>query len=186
MKTVCTVGVLWTLGAMAVDAGAEVFYGGHPKGFHGDEVNLTINARAGTFLEGIDITPDPTDVAGVLDFLSLDTTNALTDGGSGLCFGSSCSFFYLTGKTFTDDTVLATLRFRVEDAAPVGPVAFDPQVVVGVDSMPIPNGQGFEVLAVPEPGTWASFAAGIALIGALPWWRRYRSSNVGRALASRH
>jgi hypothetical protein len=157
----CTLTTLWTFGWMAFNCGAEVFYAGQTKGFPGDEVELSINARAGTVLEAIDIVPELNAVAGVLEFISFTPTPALTDGGSDLCTAQACAVFYLPEKTFSTDAVLATLRFAIDPGAPAGPVPFDPGVTVGSDPLPIPPGAGFEVLAVPEPSTWALLLVGL-------------------------
>ncbi len=150
--------------AWAGSATAEIFYAGQTKGLPGENVELTVNARAGTILEALDIVPDIDGVAGVLSFVSLTGTPALTDGGFGSCISDGCAVFYLPEKSFAADAVLATLRFTIAPGAPVGLVAFNPGVVVGQNVLPIPAGAGFEVLAIPEPGTWALLAAGIVLL----------------------
>ena len=157
----CVLTALWTLGWVAAVCSAEVFYGGDTKGFAGEDVEMTINARAGTTLEALDIVPEIADVAGVLNFVSFIDTPGLTDGGSGLCTGQSCAFFYLPEKTFATDTLLATLRFSINPGAAPGPVPFDAGVTVGSVPLPIPAGANFEVLAIPEPSSWALFLAGL-------------------------
>jgi hypothetical protein len=160
LRTVClALSLLAPLGAAA-----EVFYAGDPKGLPGEEVNMTVNARAGTVLEGIDIVPDLAAVSSVLHFMSFTESAGLTDGGFPLCTGQACSVTYLPEKSFSADTVLATLRFRIDPAAAVGPVPFNPGVVVGVDDLPIAVAQNFEVLAVPEPAHWALLAAGLVTV----------------------
>jgi hypothetical protein len=170
--TLYLLSAFWT-GAGAAPAGAEIFYAGQPKGLPGQAVELTVNARAGTILEALDIVPDIDGVASVLSFVSLTGTPALTDGGTGSCISDGCAFFYLPEKSFAADAVLATLRFTIDPGAPVGPVAFDPGVVVGETALPIPPGAGFEVLAVPEPESWMLLAAGIALLALAT--RRFRA-----------
>ncbi len=173
---------------MGLGANAEVFYGGDTKGLPGEPVNLTVNARAGTVLEGIDIVPELAPVAGILDFVSFATAPGLIDGGSPFCFNNACSVFYLdaegNGKTFDADTLLATMRFNIAPAAPVGVVDFDPGVVVGVDILPIPGGQQFEVLAIPEPSNWILMLAGLAVVAlAAPRCRSARASFSARRAA---
>jgi len=161
IRKFCAVTASWTFAWMACNAGAEVFYAGQTKGFPGDEVELSIVARAGTVLEAIDIVPDLAGVAGVLHFISFTETPALTEDGSGICTGQACGYFYVPDKTFSADAVLATLRFSIDPSAPIGPVAFDPGVVVGTTSLPLSVTAGFEVLAVPEPSSWALVLVGL-------------------------
>jgi hypothetical protein len=90
-----------------------------------------------------------------------------TGGGSGLRTAEACSFFYIQGKSFTADTILATFRFKVQHDAAPGPVDFDLGVTVGVTQVPLPESQKFEVLAtIPEPSTWLLMLGGIAAIAA--------------------
>jgi hypothetical protein len=169
---------------LALSANADVFYGGDTKGLPGDPVHLTVNARAGTVLEGIDIVPNITAVSGILDFGSFTQTTGLTDGGSAVCFNNACSVFYLPEKTFAQDTLLATVSFTIDSAAPVGLVNFDPGVVVGINPLPIGAAQQFEVLAIPEPSNWALLLAGLAvLILAVPRCRRAQARFGARRAA---
>jgi PEP-CTERM motif len=161
IRRICGLTALWTFGWMAPNCHAEVFYAGQTKGFAGDEVELSINARAGTVLEAIDIVPELDAVASVLHFVAFVDTPGLSGGGSGLCTGQACGFFYLPEKTFATDTLLATLRFSIDPGASAGPVPFDAGVTVGSDPLPIPAGANFEVLAVPEPGNWALLLLGL-------------------------
>ncbi|MPZ43637.1 MAG: hypothetical protein GEV05_09585 [Betaproteobacteria bacterium] len=176
--------LLCAIGWLALGANAEIFYGGETKGFPGDPVHLTVNARAGTVLEGIDIVPELAPVADVLDFVAFAETPGLTDGGSALCFNNACSVFYLPEKTYSADTLLATVSFMIDPAAPVGPVDFDPGVVVGVNALPIPQAQGFEVLAIPEPSNWLLMLFGLAVVAfAVPRCRRAQASFGARRAA---
>jgi hypothetical protein len=159
--------------AAASGASAEIFYAGDTKGLPGEVVELSINARAGTVLESIDIVPAYAPVADVLQLVGLSSTPALTQDGFGFCDGGEvCGLFYLPPKTFASDTLLATLRFNIAPDAPVGPVPFDAGVIVGEDLLPIPPAQNFEVLAIPEPQHWALLAAGLAVVGAVVRRRR--------------
>jgi len=160
-----------------MNAGAEIFYGGDTKGLPGENVELSINARAGTFLEAIQIVPEYTPVADVLELIELKSMPALTDGGFSDCAsGQVCAVIFATGKTFAADTVLATLRFNIAADAPVGPVPFDPGVIVGEgDPLPIPVAQNFEVLAVPEASHWALLLAGLGVVG---FGVRYRTRRL--------
>jgi hypothetical protein len=183
--------LLCAIGWFALGANAEVFYGGDTKGFPGDPVFLTVNARAGTVLEGIDIVlPDPPSVAGVLNFVSFVETTGLTDEASSLaCSSSGCSVVYdiVNGKTFSTDTLLVTMNFIIDPAAPVGPVfpEFAPSVVVGVnDALPIPQDQRFEVLAIPEPSNWLLMLFGLGVVAlAAPRCRRAQASFGARRAA---
>lgn len=159
---VCRLTAFWLSAWMAFGASAEVFYGGQTKGLPGDPVELTINARADTVLESIDIVPEYAGVAGLLNFVSLTGTSALMDDGLGQCTDQACAFLYVETKTFSANTVLATLRFTIAPGTPVGIVAFDPGVFVGDDILPATS---FEVLAVPEPTTWAMFLLGLLVVG---------------------
>ena len=177
--------LLCAIGWFALGANAEIFYGGETKGLPGDPVFLTVNARAGTVLEGIDIVPELAPVAGVLDFVSFAETPGLTEGGSALCLNNACSVFYLPEKTFSADTLLATVSFTIDPAAPAGPVDFNPGVVVGVNDLPIPQGQRFEVLAIPEPSNWLLMLFGLAVVAlAAPRCRRAQASFGARRAAA--
>lgn len=177
--------LLCAMGWFALGANAEIFYGGETKGFPGDPVFLTVNARAGTVLEGIDIVPELAPVASVLDFVSFAETPGLTEGGSALCFNNACSVFYLPEKTFSADTLLATVSFIIDPAAPAGPVDFNPGVVVGVNDLPIPQGQGFEVLAIPEPSNWLLMLFGLGVVAlTAPRCRRAQASFGARRAAA--
>lgn len=150
---------------LGAHAHAEVFFGGDTKGMPGESVEMSINARAGTTLESIQIVPEYAPVADVLQLVGLTSTPALTDDGFGDCAsGTVCAVVYVNGKSFASDTVLATLSFTIAaDAAP-GPVPFDAGVIVGEDVVPIPPASNFEVLAIPEPAHWALLCAGLGTI----------------------
>lgn len=92
------------------------------------------------------ISRDYDGVAGVLELISFTETSALTQGGTGLCTGTSCAFFYLPAKSFSQDATLAKLRFRIDPNAPSGPVTFDQRVVVGVAPLPLPPEQASRYL----------------------------------------
>lgn len=170
--------LLWTLALGGAGAQAEVFYAGDTKGLPNNFVELSVNARAGTVLNALDILPDydAVGVAGVLHLVSFTPTPAWTDGGLGACFPSiatatACAFFYNDpGKSFAADTVLATLRFQIDAAATPHVVPFDPGVVVNDDLLPLVAPQQFEVLAVPEPSAWTMLVFGI--IAVLAAYRR--------------
>lgn len=142
------------LACMAFTCHAEIFYGGQTKGVPGSVVDLSINARAGTVLDALDIVPALADVASVLHLVSFEQTTGLTDGGTGLCTEQACAYFYLPEKTFAVDTLLAHYRFKIDPTAPIGVVTFDIGVVVGATPLPLPSAMQFEVLAVPEPSSW--------------------------------
>lgn len=178
IRKFCAIAVLLTAGTAASVSQAEVFYGGQTKGQRGALVELTVNARAGTALDSIDIVPELDPVAGILNLTGFDVTNALTDGGVGVCEGDVCALFFLEPKTFAAETMLARIRFRIADDAPIGPVAFDPGVTVGQDLLPLPAAAGFEVLAIPEPGTWGLLAAGLVTVGAAVRRRRAGGATV--------
>lgn len=147
---------------------AEVFYSGQTKGQRGDFVELIVNARAGTSIDSIDIVPEIGDVAGILNLDNFQATAALKDGGIGLCEDGddACALFFLESKTFAADTPLARMRFKIDNAAPIGVVNFDPGVTVGEDILPLPAASRFEVLAIPEPGTWAMVVLGLGIVAA--------------------
>jgi len=142
------------LACMAFAAHAEVFFSGQTKGVAGSQVDLSIHARAGTVFDALDIVPDLAGVAAVLHLVSFEPTAAYIDGGSGACTDQACAFFYLTGKTFAQDTLLARYRFTIDPAAPLGVVPFDTGVVVDATPLQLPSAQQFEVVAVPEPSSW--------------------------------
>lgn len=148
-------------------AQAEVFYSGQTKGQRGDFVELILNARAGTGIDSIDIVPEIDDVAGILNLDTFQATAALKEGGIGLCEDGTdaCALFFLETKTFAADTPLARMRFRIADSAPIGIVPFDPGVTVGEDILPLPAASQFEVMAIPEPGTWAMVVLGLGIVG---------------------
>jgi hypothetical protein len=162
--------LLWTLTLGGAAAQAEVFYAGDTKGLPNEFVELTVNARAGTVLEGLDIVPDYDAVSSVLHLVTFTPTPAWTDGGLGACAPNNvtptaCVFFYDDpGKSFAADTVLATVRFQIDPGAAPGVVPFDPGVVANADSLPLVGTQQFEVLAVPEPAVWAMLVFGIAAV----------------------
>jgi hypothetical protein len=182
--------LLCATGWLALGANAEIFYGGETKGFPGDPVFLTVNARAGTVLEGIDIVPELARVANELNFVSFTETTGLTDEAiSAVCANNACSVFYdlVNGKTFSADTLLVTMSFIIDPAAPVGPVfpEFAPGVFVGVnDALPIPQAQRFEVLAIPEPSNWLLMLFGLGVVAlAAPRCRRAQASFGARRAA---
>lgn len=154
------------LGVGASIGHAEVFYSGQTKGQRGDMVELIVNARAGTTLEAIDIVPDIAGVTGILNLNSFQATAELKSGGSGLCEDGTeaCALFFLEAKTFAADTPLARMRFKIDNAAPIGVVNFDPGVTVGEDILPLPDASRFQVLAIPEPGTWAMVVVGLGIV----------------------
>lgn len=159
--------------ALPAAAHAEIVFGGDTRGLPGEVVELSVIARSGTVLEAIDIVPDTDAVAGVLEFLGFDTTPALLDDSSGPCAASGCALFYVEPKVFASDEMLARWRFRIADAAPVGPVPFDPGVVFGEDPVTLPPAAGFEVLAIPEPAAlWMLAAGGVLIAGATSCRRR--------------
>lgn len=158
--------------ALPAAAHAEIIFGGDTKGLPGEVVELSVIARSGTVLEAIDIVPDTDAVAGVLQFLGFDTTPALLENSSGPCAASGCALFYVEPKVFAADEMLARWRFRIADSAPVGPVPFDPNIVFGEDVVSLPAAAGFEVLAIPEPGTLWMLAAGGVLVGGAASWRQ--------------
>ena len=169
--------LLLILGAVAFEAGAEVFYSGDTKGLPGEPVHLSINARATTTLEAIDIAPFFTEVAGVLNSGTLAVTDALKTDGIGPCDNQVCGLFFLSPKSFAADTLLATVSFTIAPTAPPGMVEFDPGVVVDVTPLPIPASQQFQVLAVPEPSSWLTMLVGLGLVAlAAPRCRSARSS----------
>lgn len=153
------------LGVCATGVHAEVFFGGDTKGMPGESVEMSINARAGTTLEAIQIVPEYAPVADVLELIGLTGTPALTDGGFGDCSsGTVCAVVYVSGKSFAADTVLATVRFTIAPDAAPGPVPFDAGVIVGEALVPIPSAQNFEVLAIPEPAHWALLTIGLGVV----------------------
>jgi len=157
----------WALALLAASAQADVFLSGMPQGLPGADVDLSIMAGAGTTIESIDIVPQYEHFDQVLTLLSLQGTPALTGGGSGLCTAEACSFFYIQGKSFTADTILATFRFKVQHDAAPGPIDFDLGVTVGAKQVALPESQEFEVLAtIPEPSTWLLMLAGFAAVAA--------------------
>ena len=163
--------------ALPAAAHAEIIFGGDTKGLPGEVVELSVIARSGTVLEAIDIVPDTDAVADVLQFLGFDTTPALLENSSGPCAASGCALFYVEPKVFAADEMLARWRFRIADSAPVGPVPFDPNIVVGEDVVSLPAAAGFEVLAIPEPGTgWLLLVGGAALAAFIALTRRSRSN----------
>lgn len=176
IRKFCAIAMLLTAGSAASVSQAEVFYGGQTKGQRGALVELTVNARAGTALDSIDIVPELDPVAGVLNFTGLDVADALKGDGIGPCEGEACALFFIEPKTFVADTMLARIRFRIADDAPIGPVPFDPGVVVGEDLLPLSAAAGFEVLAIPEPGTWGLLTAGLVTV--LAAVRRRRAGRV--------
>jgi hypothetical protein len=160
------------LGSAALPAGAELFFTGKTKGVRGENVELIINARAGTELEAIDIVPEFAAVAGILDFEGFESMPALEDDGSGLCTDDSCSFFYVPTKVFAADTPLARMRFKIDAAAPIGTVPFNPGIVLGEDDIALPAASQFEVMAIPEPEAWAMLGVGLAVVAAVGARRR--------------
>lgn len=163
------------LGMCGVTANAEIFFAGDTKGLPGESVEMSINARAGTTLEAIQIVPEYAPVADVLGLVGLTSTPALTDEGFGDCSsGTVCAVVYVNGKSFASDTVLATLRFTIADDAPAGPVPFDAGIIVGEELVPIPPARNFEVLAIPEPAHWAMLGAGLGTILLVGRLRRRR------------
>ncbi|MGH8665783.1 MAG: PEP-CTERM sorting domain-containing protein [Burkholderiales bacterium] len=176
--------LLLILGAFALEAGAEVFYGGETKGFPGDPVHLTIHARAGTILEAMDIAPFYDEVAGILDAGNLEVTSAFTDGGVPLCQNEVCGVFFVSPKSFAADALLATISFTIAPGAPVGPVDFDAGVIVDATPLPIPGAQQFQVLAIPEPSNWLLMLFGLAAVAfAVPRCRRAQGSFGARRAA---
>ena len=180
IRKFCALALLLAAGGTASVSQADVFYSGQTKGQRGAFVELTVNARAGTTLESIDIVPDLDPVADVLQFTGLDVLPALTDGGSGPCAGQACALFYIETKTFPAQALLARICFRIADDAPIGPVAFDPGITVGEDILVLPAAAGFEVLAIPEPGTWGLGVAGLFTLWAVLARRRASESPVAR------
>ncbi|HEY8555303.1 MAG TPA: hypothetical protein VIL43_12290 [Burkholderiales bacterium] len=175
---------LLALGWLALGASAEVFYGGSTRGYPGDPVQLTINARAGTEISALDIAPFYDEVAAILQNGDLEVTSAFTDGGSVICENEVCGVFYLTPKSFAADTLLATIDFTIAPDAPPGIVDFNPGVIVDVTPLPIPAAQQFEVLAIPEPSNWVLLLCGLAvLLAAVPRCRRAQSSFAARRAA---
>jgi hypothetical protein len=172
-KRLCNAAAATLLMAAALcsqTAQSALYYGGDPKGLPGEAVSLTLNAAAGTTLDALDLLPDLAALAGRLTFVSLDLTPAFTDGGTGFCNDDpvGCSYFFLPEKEYAVDTLLATLNFLIPADAPVGPIPFDPGVFVGdADALPIPVGQGFEVLAIPEPASVALLLAGLLALAAV-------------------
>lgn len=173
-NAICRSSVVAVASVYALNAGAEVFYGGDTKGLPGEGVELSIHARSGTTLEAIQIVPEYAPVADVLELVELASTTGLTDGGFADCdSGEVCAVVFVNGKSFASDTLLATLRFTIAPDASPGPVPFDAGVIVGEDIVPIPPAQNFEVLAIPEPQHWILMLAGL---GAVVGVRRIRLS----------
>lgn len=162
------------LGSAALPASAELFFTGKTKGVRGENVELIINARAGTELEAIDIVPEFEAVAGILHFDDFESTSALEDEGSGECTNNACTFFFFPTKVFAADTPLARIRFKIDDAAPIGTVPFNPGIVFGEDDVALPPASQFEVMAIPEPGAWAMLGAGLVVLASACLRRRDR------------
>ena len=139
---------------------------GTPEGEPGDEVEFSIAVTAGTTFYSIDIVPPYESFASVLILLDFKESSTLTAGGDGLCIDDygQCAFFYVEGKSFPQQSILATLRFRVTDEAyefvdANGQIPLDLGVFVGTDLLqspgyvPLPEGQvfgAFTVQAVPS------------------------------------
>ena len=150
---------------------ASVFLIGTPEGKPGDEVELSLAATAGTTLDSIDIVPAYDRFGGVLTLLDFQATPALVqgNGGVGCPDGVSCAIFYIEGKSFPKEAILATWRFRVADDAWAfadanGEIPFDLGVGVGPDLVPLPVGQAFRILAVPEPSSQMLVVLGVVLL----------------------
>lgn len=165
--------IICTLGCMAALAGqtahAEIFLQGEPLGTPGAEVVLSLFAREGTSLITFDINPEYERFERSLGLVSLTATAELFRDGSGLCSGLGCAFFYDKGKSFEQDTLLATFVFWVPGSATPGDVPFDLGIAVDGDHIGLTS--RFTVLAaIPEPATWLLILSGLALVAR----RRYR------------
>jgi PEP-CTERM motif len=172
---VCGITVTFALALLPAGAQANVFLGtsngaplsGTPKAAPGTDVELSIVAGKGTTFDALDISPDYGAFDQVLTLLSFHPTAAYTSGGSGLCSTDGCAFSFLPNKSFAADTVLATLRFKVQDTALPSVIDFDLGVNVGSAEVPLPESQKFEVLGtIPEPSTWLLMLAGFAAVAA--------------------
>jgi hypothetical protein len=130
----------------------------------------------GTTLKAIDLLPFYEDFSAVLRLVDFQETSALTAGGTGQCINDLCSYFYLPGKFFEQQAVLATWRFEVTDnaedfvdAKSGGRVPFDLGVFLGPEHALLPQDQVFTVLAasvvaVPEPSTFSLTVLGVSLL----------------------
>jgi hypothetical protein len=163
-------------------AQADVLLIGTPAARPGDEVDFTLVVTAGTTFDSIDIIPAYDSFNSVLTLLDFQQTPALLDGNDGLgCIDAFCAIYYLQRKSFPEGAVLATWRFSVTDDAWAfvdanGEIPFDLGVDVGVDFksdvVPLPDGQVFKVLAVPEPSSYMLLGAGLLLLIGSSYRRR--------------
>jgi hypothetical protein len=166
---------------------ADVFLVGIPDAVPGHEVELSIAVTAGTVFLSIDIIPRYEDFDEVLTLIGFWATPALTERAFGECLDGACAIFYLEGKSFAEESVLATWRFRVTDDAEdfVDTTGnrgypFDLGVVIGAtEHIPLPVDHIFTVLAVPapmsaipEPSSWSLTAVGMLLL--IACWRTRR------------
>jgi hypothetical protein len=156
---------------------------GTPAGKPGDIIELSLAVTAGTAFDNIDIVPDYEALSPVLLFQELRETDALKEGGLGGCFDGSCGYFYLSRKSFDEDTVLATLQFQVSYDAEEHidmtsrKFPFDLDVLIRGQKVPIlePDKAFFTVLAVPEvpePSSALLLAGGMMLLAGV-YGRRY-------------
>ena len=164
--------VVLAFGLTSSWARANVILLGEPRGKPGDEIELSIAVTPGTTLSDIDIVPNYEDFAAVVTFLGLAATDALTQGGSGLCINGMCTYFYIPNKSFAQQTILATLHFRVTDDAESfvdsnGQFPFDLGVRVTEQKVALPQGLAFTVLEIPEPSTYALMVAGVFVLVAV-------------------
>ena len=171
LKKACEL-ALMVVGLMAEVGRADVILVGTPAGRPGDQVELSIVAKSGTSLGSIDILPLYDSFANALALEYFQPNTGLADDASGaLCLDNLCSYFFTEGKSFRNETVLATWRFKVTsnaedflDPQDKGAFSFDLNILIDGQHMSLPGDQVFRVLAVPEPSSFGLTAAGILLL----------------------
>jgi hypothetical protein len=167
---------VWGLGLISGWAHADVFLIGTPEGRPGDQIELSIAVTADTTVVAIDILPFYENFDKVLTLVDFQEGPALM-AGEGFCIEGLCSYnFPPSGKFFAEQTILATWHFKVTDNAedfvdskgdrafPFDLGVFIGATLLGTDHAPLPEGQSFTVLAVPEPSSWGFMAVGILLL----------------------
>ncbi len=191
LKAICLrLGAVWALLLVPLAAQATLYLEGPSEWYPGQTITISLKTDDNTLLNTFFFDSQYWKFASVLEIHNqpVDTLPVvITAGSQDSCnsdaLGDICSFSYVNARNVLKDTVVTQWQFLVKEDAPLGPVGFDLDLLIEADmgafdfAEPIdwPETKQFQVLAIPEPSSWALMLAGFAAVGARAYRRRIRA-----------
>src|SRR5262249_34055305 len=131
--------------------------------YRGDPVIIEFQLDVDTSLEAFQFTPDYERFADILELAEDPRLAPEIASGTGLCYAGACSYFYLPPRLVPEGTVAARWKLYVKSDAPIGPFAFDLDLLVNGERIGFPQGVRFSV--VPEQPIWLLVIAALVAAG---------------------